>query len=195
MKFLSFWLFIFLIILKPLNGQEISNLQLFNILTDSLTIKIIESLPENIISLEINSVNKNDLDILLDFIITKLIKSGKKISLGSESDEKIFITFTESKVDYKDLSKNHFWGSYFMVRDIKIAGNFVLTNKSKVFDFNFSSIDTVEFDNYKKLENKIYPLTEGIPPEEPFFLNLIEPVIAIAATATAVILFFTIRSK
>ncbi len=152
-------------------------------------------LSNNISKLEINSNNQNELNILYDFIRAKLMRDGIKLSSSDEYDEKLSLFFTDAKVEYKDLFKEHLFGSYLMTREITLAGNFILERKNEVFNFNITSSDTVGYDNYTDLENKIYTITEGIPPKEPFISSIIEPVIAVAATATAVILFFTIRSK
>jgi hypothetical protein len=196
MRISSFRLFILVLFLVNTSfGQDLSNLQIFNNLADSVSEKIIRGLPNSNSNLEITSTNDRDLNILYEFIKIKLIRSGIKLGSESEYDEKISLSFSEAKVEYNNLFKDHLFGNYYMSREINLSGNFVLERKNQVFDFSFSYSDTVAFDNYTKLESKIYPITEGIPPKEPFFSNLIEPVIAIAATATAVILFFTIRSK
>ncbi len=196
MKISLFRLFILvLFLIKTSFGQELSNLQVFNNLTDSVSEKIIRALPDSNSNLLITLKNEGNLNIFYEFIKIKLIRSGIKLGSEFEYDEKISLSFSEAKVEYKNLFKDHLFGNYFMTREINLSGNFILERKNEVFDFNFSSSDTVGFDNYTKLESKIYPITEGIPPKEPFFSNLIEPIIAIAATATAVILFFTIRSK
>lgn len=196
MNFLPFRLFILVLFLSNTSfGQELSNLQVFSNLTDSLSKKILRVLPNDISNLGFTSSNDRDLNILYEFVKVKLIKSGIRLNSESESDEKLSLSFSEAKVEYKDLFKDHIFGDYYMVREISLSGNFILERKSEVFDFNLSHSDTIEFDNYTKFENKIYPITEGIPPREPFFSNLIEPIIAITATATAVVLFFTIRSK
>ncbi len=189
-------LFIFFLFFNvSIRSQETSNLQVFNNLTDSVSYKILEVLPNNISSLELKPYNENDLSILYEFIRAKLIKSGIRMSSETKYDEKLSINFNEAKIEYKDLFKNHLFGDYFMTRQVKLSGNFILERQNKILDFDFCVIDTVEFDIYTNLENKIYSITEGIPPKEPFFSSLMEPLIAISATATAIILFFTIRSK
>jgi len=195
-KLQTFQLFILvLFLLIPVSGQQISNLKIFDNLTDSLSNKIIRTLPNDVNTLELLSTNKNDLSIIVDFLRKDLIRSGLKLFSDSAYDEKLNLTIIEAKVEYNDLFKNHLFGDYFMNRTVTLSGNFMLSRKSEVYDFNFSLTDTVEYENFAKLESKVYPITEGIPPKEPFFSNLFEPVIAIAATATAVLLFFTIRSK
>jgi len=47
----------------------------------------------------------------------------------------------------------------------------------------------------KSLENPNHPFTKGNIPAEPFFESIPEPVLAIGTAATAVILFFILRSK
>lgn len=195
MKYFSFRLFILFLFANPVYAQQISNLQIFKNLSDSISNKIVETLPEGISILGFSHNYSNDLNILYDFIKAKLINSGMKITTESEYDEKLSLSFSDAKVEYKNLFKDHLFGNFFMTREITLFGSFILERKNKVFDFNLGFSDTVAFDNYTKLESKLYPITEGIPPKEPFFSNLIEPVIAIAATATAVVLFFTIRSK
>jgi hypothetical protein len=166
----------------------------FRILADSLTSKILLSLPKDVSTIQIIS-SENKLSNITNYIIANLIRKGLKINVDSNFDESLTISFSEAKVEYQNLFKEHFFGNYLMTRRVALAGNVLLFKKSDVIDFNFTQIDTVEYENFRKLENKVYPFTEGEPPKEPFFSNLIEPVIAIAATATAVLLFFTVRSK
>lgn len=194
MKFLSFQLLILLLFANPIFGQQISNLQVFKNLTDSISYKIIEALPDEMSTLSFPT-NNSELNILYDFIKTKLINSGIKLTSDENYKEKISLSFSEVKVDYDKLFKEHLFGKYSMQRQVVLSGSFILEKKSQVFDFNFIGTDTVKFEEYRDLENKIYPFTEGQAPKEPFFTNLVEPVIAIVATATAVILFFTVRSK
>ena len=195
-KLQTFQLFILvLFLISSTSGQQISNLQIFDNLTDSLSNKIIRALPNNVKTLELSSANQDVLSVLVDFLRKNLIKSGLKLNSDSGYDEKLNLTIVEAKVEYNDLFKDRLFGNYFMTRTVNLSGSFVLSRRNEVYDFNFSSVDTVEYENYEKLESKLYPITEGSPPSEPFFSSLFEPVIAIAATATAVILFFTIRSK
>lgn len=196
MKTLSFQLFIFFILLSSPNFSQVkTNLEVFKILTDSLANKIIYSLPENVNSLEFIPNEVSQLNVITDYLKSNLIKNKIKLVKDSKADESLSVTFSDIKVEYDNLHKEHLFGKYFMTRNIVLSGSYLLLNENKSYDFSFSSMDTVEYDGYTKLESKIYPFTEGKEPKEPFFSNLIEPVIAVAATATAVILFFTVRSK
>lgn len=195
MKFLSFQLFLLLLFAQSVLGQQVSNLQLFNNLTDSVSNKITSVLTDKLTSVSFSASNYNQLNILYDYIKAGLINAGIKVSSDDNYQEKITLTFSEAKVEYDELFKEHLFGKYLMKRKVILAGGFILEKRGQVFDFNYITTDTVDFDGYTKIESKIYPFTEGEPPKEPFFSNLIEPVVAIAATATMVILFFTVRSK
>lgn len=196
MRTLSFQLFIFFVFLSSFTFSQVkSNLEVFKILTDSLANKIILSLPESVNSLEIIPNEVSQLNVICDYLKSNLIKNKIKLVKESKADESLSVTFSDVKVEYDNLHKEHLFGKYFMTRTIVLSGSYFLLNENKSYDFSFSSMDTVEYEEYTKLESKLYPFTKGKEPKEPFFSNLIEPVIAIAATATAVILFFTVRSK
>ncbi|MCS7053544.1 MAG: hypothetical protein NZM09_07385 [Ignavibacterium sp.] len=190
---LSFQLFIFFSVL--IFPQTSSNLDIFRNLTDSLTNKIFESLRYKTTSIQIISQENNQLNYLNDQIRSNFIKNNLMVRTGEDVDEILILNFSEASVEYPELFKEHIFGKYFLTRKITLSGIVILLKKSETFDFNFTSLDTIEYSEYSKFENKLLPFTIGQPPKEPFFSNLIEPIIAISATATAVILFFTVRSK
>jgi hypothetical protein len=176
-------------------AQPKNNLEIFKDLSDSISTMIINELSYNASSVQINSLSNSELNILYNFIQIGLVKKGINISNAEEDSEKLTISFIEAKVHYDNLFKEHFLGKYYINRKIILTGSFLLMKSNKAFDFTFSALDTVEFEEFRNLENKLYPFTQGNQPETPFFSSIVEPAIAIAASATAIILFFTIRSK
>ncbi len=196
MKNKSFQLLIFLLFFNSnISGQVYTNLEIFKILSDSISNKIIQNLTYQNSNIQLEFLGYHQLNILSDFIRVNLIKRGNKLSSENSFNEKVSLIITEASVLYEDLFKEHIFDKFQMIRNIRLSGNLIISNSNKIVDFNYTHIDTIDFDNYKILENKLYPFTVGLPPKEPFFLTIIEPVVAIVASATAIILFFTIRSK
>ena len=78
---------------------------------------------------------------------------------------------------------------------MELSGNYFISNQSQVKDFKLTVVDTVNVENVQELENRSYPFTQGELPPEPFFSSLLEPIVAIGAAATVIILFFSVRSK
>lgn len=192
----SFWLFILLIKFSfNLFAQPNSNYQIFESLSDSISLKVLELLPDNISKIKITSVENEDLKVINNIIKASLIKNGVNICFQNDCQESLIITISNANVGYDNLFKEHLFGPYYMKREIELSGNFILENLSKTKEFNFVYTDTVNLSNYKELENQFYTFTQGKLPEEPFFSTLYEPIIVIASTLTAVLLFFNIRSK
>ena len=98
-------------------------------------------------------------------------------------------------VEYSEPEKNGIFGEFLTERKIELSGNYFISGKSQINDFNLVEKDTINVEDVEKIENRSYPFTQGELPPEPFFSSLLEPIVAISAAAVTVILFFTVRSK
>src|ERR1035437_9510102 len=103
-------------------------------------------------------------------------------------------TIEKPLTQYTDIFRDGFLGPFLVQREISLKGNYFYSGSGRR-DFNFAYIDTVMVDNIKNLENTSFKFTNATLPPEPFFTGLFEPVVALGTAATAVILFFTVRSR
>lgn len=196
----KFYLFFSLFILTYCASnfaQTKSNLDLFYSMVDSSAAKIIKSLPDTsqAISIELNL--GTNYSVFGNRLIGYLSAHGINISLKTNEGESILrYVVDHTNVSYPEMFRNGFLGTYYAKRKVSLSGNFILSNfKTKSENFSYSITDTVKADGIKEIENAAFPFTHGEIPAEPFFSSLLEPAVAIGAAATAVVLFFTIRSK
>ena len=196
-------IFIFLILWTlPANlsfSQTKTNLQIFYNLADSAANYVLKQIPSRENSCKVNLNLGSNYSVLGNKILSRFIAGGKKVNPNSIDDSSsIVVDFTidKTEVKYEDMYRKGLFGDFYVPRMIKLSGNFlVLPSGSKMHDFNYTYSDSVKVDDVRSLENTSYTFTQGQLPPEPFFSSLFEPVIAVGATALAVILFFTIRSK
>ncbi len=116
----------------------------------------------------------------------------------NESNNKLNFTLSEVKIIYKDIFRDGILGEYLVERETNLNNSFFIENKNeigKVNNFSFTKLDTVKYDDIKKLENIAFSFTSAEVPSEPFFSSILEPVIAVGTAAVAVYLFFNIRSN
>lgn len=191
--------FLFILLMfQPVNlAQTESNLEKFYSLVDSastLLLKDIGSAKE--VNLELNL--GNDYTIFANQIRGKLISNGVKlVSNDSSSEELTKINFVIDNcfVEYSDTFRDGFFGDFYIERNLKLSGNYLISSKAGLTKFELTTIDTINAENYPDIENRSFPFTRGKLPEEPFFSSLLEPILAVGAAAVAVILFFSVRSK
>ena len=179
-------------------AQTRDNLEIFYALVDSSGENIINNIhvPDKNINLNINLGEAYSL--FENHLMAIFQKEGYKINSKNISGEKISINYVldQAKVNYGEIFRKGFFGTYFLPRKIIISGNYSIRNNSFEYkEFHYNYLDTVKVDNVKTLENISYSFTQGIVPSEPFFSSMFEPLIAIGTAAIAVFLFFTIRSK
>ncbi len=177
----------------PLNyaaAQE-SPLDVIYGLIDSSAAQIDKEIPQGT-ALMPNVILPEQLQTLHNYSYAKL-----KGLRESSADNGIGINYTieEAKTDYIKLSRESLFGSYIVEREISLKGNYVISGADSLRAFNFVYKDEIDPDKAKELENSSLPFTRDEMPEAPFFSNLTEPVVAIAAAAVTAILFFTARSK
>lgn len=193
----SFRLFLFLTISGLISavGQSKSNLEIFFAQIDSVGMQVRQNIQDEDLPLKLNFLSSPEYSILENRLTSFFVKNNFKISREESSHLSINFTITEADVKYNESFRDGLFGDILVEREIKLNGNFLILDKNYSKDFSYSYTDTIKYDQLNEIENRAYPFTQNNHPSEPFFSSLIEPVIAIGAAATAVILFFTIRSK
>lgn len=194
----SFRFLFILLMFQPVNlAQTESNLEKFYSLVDSastLLLKDIGSVKE--VNLELNL--GNDYSIFTNQIRGKLLSNGiKLVSQSLSSDDLLNVNFVidNCSVDYGEPFRENFFGDFYIERNLKLSGNYLISSKPVLIKLELTKTDTINADDYEKVENRSFPFTRGNPPKEPLFSSLLEPVVAVGAAAIAVILFFSVRSK
>jgi len=145
-------------------------------------------------------VAANDYEILQTKLISELQKNNFKLLNKKETSNlpKLIYTLDNAKVYYKNIFKDGILGTYLVERESTLDGSYFFENNNKigkVKKFNFTVLDTVMYDDVKKLENIAYQFSAADLPNEPFFSSLLEPAIAISTAAIAIYLFFSLRSN
>ena len=189
-----------IILFNPeMQSQTKTNLEVFYSLTDSLVSDINSELPEakNQILLSLN--NGEVYSIFNNNIKTDFIKSGKKV-WDVPPDEinipEVNIVIESASVNYGEVFKDGWFGSYYTNRQLSLKGNYLQTFSDKgKQNFNLVYSDSILVDQIGELENASFPFTQGQIPSEPFLSGLAEPILAIGTAAAMVILFFSVRSK
>ncbi len=180
-------------------GQTKTNLELFYSLIDSAVNSASKQIPANDKNIKLNFNLGSIYSIFENRVISDFSKDGKKIvPIDSSKGNDLTLNFAceNAVVIYGKMFRDGLFGSFHVPRTVSISGSYIFPfSDAKLHNFNFLINDTVRVDQIKTIENNSYPFTKGQIPAEPFLPSLIEPVIAIGATALAVILFFTVRSK
>ncbi len=195
--FLFLFCFIFILLFSTGFSQTKSNLEIFYSMVDSSGAKLLNTIPSNQkrLSLEFNS--GTDYLALENRLIEYLSKNGIQTTAGNKgNDVTVRYIIDKIRLNYGEMYRDGFLGSYYVPRNLEISGNFIVNNSESTFrNFAYSCRDTVKYDSLKNFANSAFPFTRGEIPAEPFFSSLLEPVVAIGAAAAAVVLFFTVRSK
>ncbi|MFZ0452342.1 MAG: hypothetical protein WAM24_01250 [Ignavibacteriaceae bacterium] len=190
--------FICMLISSCVYSQTRDNLEIFYTLVDSSGENLIKNLPDSYIEVNLNLNLGRSYTLFENHLIAVFSESGYNVNAKDTIGKKIYINYVldKAKVNYGEMFRSGFFGSYFLPRKLEISGNYSIKNNSFVYkEFQYKYIDTVRADNVKTLENSSYSFTQGNIPPEPFFSSLFEPLIAVGTAAIAVFLFFTIRSK
>jgi hypothetical protein len=193
----SLRLFLLIILLSTVSvhSQSKTNLEIFFSQIDSAGKEIFSNISDKNTPVKINFLSGSEYSILENRLTSSLIKSGLKISSDENGSLKLNFVITEASVKYNDSFRDGLFGDIFVERTVDLNGNFLIPEKNLSKDFSYSSMDTIKYEQLNEIENRAYPFTQNNHPTEPFLSSLIEPIIAVGAAATAVILFFTIRSK
>ena len=181
------------------NCQTKTNLEIFYLLTDSLVDQIVKEIPakENKILLTLNLGKSYAL--FSNNIKERFNKYGKEILEYSNDNHNIplvDIVMLGAGIEYGEMFKDGWFGSYYIQRYSTIFGNYLHTfSEAGKREFEITRLDTIKVEDIKYLENDSFPFTKDNVPSEPFISGLAEPLLAIGTAAIVVVLFFTIRSK
>jgi hypothetical protein len=191
------FLFIFLLFQTTLQSQSSSNIDQFYTLIDSASSLLIKDLGESKkINLELNF--GTDYSVFANKVRGNLLRSGFQfVGKDSVQENVVRVNFVidNSFVSYTEPEKDGIFGDFLTERTIELSGNFFVSKQSQVKDFSLTVKDTINVEDVEKVENRSYPFTRGELPPEPFFSSLLEPIVAVGATAITIILFFSVRSK
>jgi len=139
-----------------------------------------------------------DYSVFANKVRGKLLRNGIQL-VGNNPAEENFVRVNfvvdNSFVGYSEPEKDGVFGDFFTERTLELSGNYFISNRSQVKDFKLTVIDTINVENVEEVENRSFPFTQGDLPPEPFFSSLLEPIVAIGASAVTIILFFSVRSK
>ena len=198
-KFLFLLFAIILLISIKVNGQTLTNLEMFYSLTDSLVDQINLEIPSNEKRILLTLNLGQNYSLFSNNIKEKFRKSGKEI-LEQPPDELNFphvdIVLEGAGVEYGEMFRDGWFGTHYIQRYSTIFGNYLQTfSESGKREFEITKVDTVKVEDLKYLENDSYPFTKGTIPSEPFLSGFAEPLIAIGTAAVVIVLFFTVRSK
>ncbi len=183
------------------NAQVKTNLEIIkNLIDKSVQVIAKDTNFKNYNKLVVEFVAAKDYEILQTEVISELQKNGVQLFGKNKIADlpKLTYTLNNAKVSYKDIFKDGILGTYLVERESNLNGSFFFEKNNmigKVNKFNFSVLDTVMYDDVKKLENIAYQFSSAELPNEPFFSSLLEPAIAISSAAIAVYLFFSLRSN
>lgn len=193
----SLRLFLLVILLSTISvhGQSKTNLEIFFSQVDSAGKEILSNIADKNTLVKINFLSGSEYSILENRLTSFLIKNGLTLSTDENSSLKLSFAITEASVKYNDSFRDGLFGDILVERTVLLNGNFLIPEQNLSKDFSYLSADTIKYEQLSEIENRAYPFTQNNHPSEPFLSSFIEPIIAVGAAATAVILFFTIRSK
>ncbi len=197
-------------------AQSKTNLEILFSLVDSSIVEINSSVPLSVKEIKIDFNHGNYFSVFQNQVIYDFVKLGRTVipdlpaRLVSDTSERagqvgsvnntgaaeVNYTLENAGVEYGEMERDGFLGSFLMPRKLKIDGSYSVKNNTvQPGNFHYTYQDTIAVDDIKTLENPSFPFTQGEVPSEPFLSGLFEPVVAIGSAALAVILFFTVRSK
>jgi len=184
------------VFISPGFSQTKTNLEVLYSLNDMLVNQICGELAGDIneISLKLN-LGEN-YSLFSNHIRNEFIKKGKNQPSENSELTEINIVLDRAGVTYSKVEKDGWFGGYLVPRTLFIEGNYLNSASEEGLEsYRIAVTDTVEVGQIKSLETDSFPFTKGEIPPEPFLESLIVPVIAIAAAAISIILFFSQRSK
>ncbi|MHB1688047.1 MAG: hypothetical protein ACYCVH_11820 [Ignavibacteriaceae bacterium] len=192
-------LFFFFLIPGFSFAQTKDNLSAFYSLVDSASNDVVQNLPAGSKSIMLNLNFGTEYSVFTNQVIGYFKTKGINISNNNPLDPNLTtvnITIEKAVVSYLNLFRKNFLGDFYIRRNLNLSGSYsIISKSSSVKNFHYAYADTVNYDQLKNLQNISYPFTHGEIPAEPFLSSFFEPVVAVGATALAVILFFTVRSK
>jgi hypothetical protein len=189
MKIIKYTLTIIFLLTGYSVSQSRTNLEVFYNLIDSS----ISLLPQKVEEGNIAVYTGNNM-LLYNYAVEQLNKRYGSLTV-SEQDVSFSYVIENAELSYGEIFRKKFLGDYYIQRNFQLKGNAVSAADTRTVHFELAENDTVKYDQLHSLENSLHPFTKAPVPAEPFFQGLIEPIVAIGTAATAVILFFIIRSK
>ncbi len=112
------------------------------------------------------------------------------------SDAKIVIDSLRLDTKYLKLFEKDLLGNKFVQRQGIVKYNCVFAGMEiEGYRFNQSFTDDFELDDLSSVESNKFFFAQGVLPPQSFFAKYLIPSIVILASATAAILFFTVRNK
>jgi len=182
-----------------LSAQPRTNLEVINSLIGSSAQEIAGEINSKSVEFFIDNKSPDEFSFLNEQLISGLTKNDIKINVDTIStNNKIIYSLSDAGVFYSDIFRSGLFGEYLIERKFKLSGSYIIEKNGSVTNsesFNLTKIDTINYDFINIIETPSLTFTQGNIPSEPFFPSIIEPLIAIAAVAITVILFFTVRSK
>ena len=190
---------LFSAIISDFFAQSKTNLEVFYSLTDSLVFQINSEIPASKKEILLKLNNGEIYSIFNNDIRSGFIKAGKKV-WDVPPDEinipEVNIVIESASVNYGEVFKDGWLGSYYTNRQLSLKGNYLQTfSDFGKQEFYITYSDSILVDQISELENASFPFTQGQIPSEPFLSGLAEPILAIGTAAAMVILFFSVRSK
>ncbi|MEO6694073.1 MAG: hypothetical protein ABIY50_13890 [Ignavibacteria bacterium] len=145
--------------------------------------------------------NKEQHLFLIESIKRKFSKY--KILVNEDSGNIDYIVSIKNpviKIKYNNLFSDRLLGTKKVAREVSISYDLELIdqkNSSSLYlnNFNKKVIDSFELDKLNIVEDHRYKFSRSALPEENTLNKLLFPVLIIATSAAAIILFFIIRSK
>lgn len=158
-------------------------------------------------NLSVNSKdgNSDQKSYLISLIKNKL--SGYKLLIDADSaeysdsiDYNILFKNVVFKTVYKSIYNDNLLGTKMVNRVISVSYDVIITDErtsSQIFNKNFNkkTEDSFKIDEQNLVEDRRYNFSQSNLPEESSLNKVIYPAVIILASAIAIILFFTIRSK
>jgi len=140
-----------------------------------------------------------------DFIQLKLKQrfGSYKLLTGnsfSEADNEIVFENSKLRTNYKEIFTSSFLGNKRVKRKIEVVFLYKIIDNNTEEEIYSNTInesfeDDFLLDNLEQIERSNYIFTKGKLPDENLFEKFLVPVVIVAASAVAIILFFVIRSK
>ncbi|MBU2507472.1 MAG: hypothetical protein KJ799_12230 [Bacteroidetes bacterium] len=190
---------LFFVCLIITNAQTDSNLNELYKLIDSSVQQLIDKIEFGKSEYGLSLTSLPEYKSLEDRVYTSFSKGKFAVNLtDSSKTDRIEFGIKSAKVNYSELFRDGFFGSYKTTREIHLNTLITIVEDNKIAfseSFNANFTDTVDYDEIRNLETASLPFTKSKLPEEPLFPGLIEPAIAIGAIAVSVFLLFSVRSK
>lgn len=185
------------------------------IFTCAFCVNVIAQLKSNLeISEELVNKSINDLQIEIDVeelrfksnlsgdfkILENIFMNSvkKKYSFAVFVNDNFHFSYSVSEITvrYENSFQENLFGEYFCERKITLLGSwFDSESNQPLKNFSFALTDTISIESIDEVENQSITFTKGENPDTPIWSSIYEPVIIVGAAATAVYLFFTVRSK